>query len=93
MPYGIATVLMILWGRHSDRRAERTWHTAIPLLLAGFGLAVLNLAGGITLTIVAVSFALVGAYAFKGRSGPCRPAGSRPGRSRQGSPASTPSPT
>jgi ACS family tartrate transporter-like MFS transporter len=66
VPYGIATVLMILWGRHSDRRAERTWHTAIPLLLAGFGLAFLNLAGGITMTIVAVSFALVGAYAFKG---------------------------
>ncbi|TNC07186.1 MFS transporter [Methylobacterium terricola] len=66
VPYGIATVLMILWGRHSDRRAERTWHTAVPLLLAGFGLAFLNLAGGITMTIVAVSCALVGAYAFKG---------------------------
>ncbi|SEP28987.1 Sugar phosphate permease [Methylobacterium sp. ap11] len=66
VPYGIATVLMILWGRHSDRRAERTWHTAIPLLLAGLGLAALNLAGGITMTIVAVSFALVGTYAFKG---------------------------
>ncbi|PIK70773.1 MFS transporter [Methylobacterium frigidaeris] len=66
VPYGVATVLMILWGRHSDRRAERTWHTAIPLLLAGIGLAVLNLAAGITMTIVAVTFALVGAYAFKG---------------------------
>ncbi|UHC19158.1 MFS transporter [Methylobacterium currus] len=66
VPYGIATLLMILWGRHSDCRAERTWHTAIPLLLAGLGLAALNLAGGLTMTIVAVSFALVGAYAFKG---------------------------
>ncbi|TGD96664.1 MFS transporter [Methylobacterium nonmethylotrophicum] len=66
VPYGIATVLMILWGRHSDRQAERTWHTAIPLLLAGFGLAYLNLAGGIVPTIAAVSCALVGAYAFKG---------------------------
>ncbi len=93
VPYGIATILMILWGRHSDRRAERTWHTAIPLLLAGFGLAVLNLAGGITLTIVAVSFALVGAYAFKGPFWACRPAGSRPAPWRRGSPASTPSPT
>jgi MFS family permease len=66
VPYGVATVLMILWGRHSDRRAERTWHTAIPLLLAGVGLALLNLAAGIGPTIVALSCALVGAYAFKG---------------------------
>ena len=38
IPYGIATVVMILWGQHSDRSGERRWHTAIPLLLAGFGL-------------------------------------------------------
>jgi MFS transporter, ACS family, tartrate transporter len=66
IPYGIATVLMVLWGRHSDRRGERRWHTAIPLLLAAFGLSYLNIAGGIATAIVAVTFALVGAYAFKG---------------------------
>ncbi|ACA19917.1 major facilitator superfamily MFS_1 [Methylobacterium sp. 4-46] len=66
IPYGIATVLMILWGRRSDRSGERTWHTAIPLLLAAFGLTYLNLSGGIATTILAVSCALVGAYAFKG---------------------------
>ena len=66
IPYGIATVLMILWGRHSDRTAERRWHTAIPLLLAAFGLASLTAASSITLTVFAVSCALVGAYSFKG---------------------------
>ncbi|QGY02457.1 MFS transporter [Methylobacterium mesophilicum SR1.6/6] len=66
IPYGIATVLMVLWGRHSDRQGERRWHTAIPLLLAASGLAYLNLTGGIATTVLAVSFALVGAYAFKG---------------------------
>ena len=66
IPYGIATVLMILWGRRSDRSGERTWHTAIPLMLAAFGLLYLNLSGGIVTTIMAVSCALVGAYAFKG---------------------------
>ncbi|XYD12067.1 MFS transporter (plasmid) [Methylobacterium sp. NMS12] len=66
IPYGIATVLMVLWGRHSDRQGERRWHTAIPLLLAAFGLSYLNLTGGITTAVMAVSFALVGAYAFKG---------------------------
>ena len=66
IPYGIATILMILWGRQSDRSRERTWHTAIPLMFAAFGLSYLNLSGSIVTTIVAVSFALVGAYAFKG---------------------------
>ncbi|MGY2046731.1 MFS transporter [Methylobacterium sp. JK268] len=66
IPYGLATVLMILWGRRSDRTGERTWHTAIPLLLAAAGLASLTLSGGIAATILAVSCALVGAYAFKG---------------------------
>lgn len=66
IPYGFATVLMILWGQHSDRSAERRWHTAIPLLLAAFGLASLTAASSITLTVFAVSCALVGAYSFKG---------------------------
>ena len=67
IPYGIATVLMILWGRHSDKTGERRWHTAIPLLLAGFGFSALNLTGSaIVPTIVAVSCCLVGAYSFKG---------------------------
>jgi MFS family permease len=66
IPYGIATVLMVLWGRHSDRHNERRWHTAIPLLLAAFGLSYLNLTSGIVTAVMAVSFALIGAYAFKG---------------------------
>jgi MFS transporter, ACS family, tartrate transporter len=66
IPYGIATVLMILWGRRSDRSGERTWHTAIPLMLAAFGLTYLNLSGSIVTTIAALACALVGAYAFKG---------------------------
>ena len=31
MPFGIAAVWMILWGRHSDRTGERVWHNALPL--------------------------------------------------------------
>ncbi|KQS82477.1 MFS transporter permease [Methylobacterium sp. Leaf361] len=66
IPYGIATVLMIFWGRRSDRRGERRWHTAVPLFLASSGLAALNGLAGLPMTVVAVSCALVGAYAFKG---------------------------
>ena len=66
IPYGIATVLMVLWGRHSDKTGERRWHTAIPLLLAAFGLSSIEPALVAGTTIFAVSAALVGAYAFKG---------------------------
>ena len=67
IPYGIATVLMVLWGRHSDKTSERRWHTAIPLLLAAGGFTALGLTGtAVVPTIIMVSCCLVGAYAFKG---------------------------
>jgi MFS family permease len=67
IPYGIAIVLMVLWGRHSDRTAERRWHTAIPLVLAAGGFAALGMTGtAIVPTVVMVTCCLVGAYAFKG---------------------------
>ncbi len=31
IPFGIAAVWMILWGRNSDRTGERVWHNALPL--------------------------------------------------------------
>ena len=67
IPYGIATVLMVLWGRHSDNAGERRWHTAIPLLLAAGGFTALGMTGtAIVPTVVMVTCCLVGAYAFKG---------------------------
>ena len=67
IPYGIATVLMVLWGRNSDRTRERRWHTAVPLLLAAGGFTALGLTGtAIIPTVIMVTCCLVGAYAFKG---------------------------
>ncbi|ACI51162.1 major facilitator superfamily MFS_1 [Gluconacetobacter diazotrophicus PA1 5] len=40
IPYLAATIFMILMGRSADRRRERRWHLAIPLLMAAAGLAV-----------------------------------------------------
>ena len=31
IPFGIAAVWMVLWGRNSDRTGERVWHNALPL--------------------------------------------------------------
>src|SRR4030095_11583294 len=42
VPYGIASVLMVLWGRHSDRTGERRWHTALALLLIARGVGALT---------------------------------------------------
>ena len=67
VPYGIASVLMILWGRHSDRTNERRWHTALTLLLSSVGLGCIGLTSGmLALTVMLLSFALIGAYSFKG---------------------------
>lgn len=39
IPYGLATVCMVLNGRHSDRTGERRLHVAGPLLITAVGLA------------------------------------------------------
>ncbi|HEY8877995.1 MAG TPA: MFS transporter, partial [Roseateles sp.] len=67
VPYGIAAILMVLWGRHSDRTGERRWHTALALFLIAAGLGSLALAHGQLMgTVLMLSFALIGAYSFKG---------------------------
>lgn len=66
IPYGLASVLMIIWGRSSDRSGERRWHTALTLFMiaAGVLLAFINLS--LPATLIILSMILVGAYAMKG---------------------------
>lgn len=66
IPYVIASVLMILWGRHSDKKGERRWHTAIPLLLVAGGMLFTSATSALIPTVVLLSCVLVGAYSFKG---------------------------
>jgi MFS family permease len=66
VPYVIAAVLMILWGRHSDKTAERRWHTAIPLALIAGGMLGTLVTGSLAPTVFLLSCILVGAYSFKG---------------------------
>ena len=63
IPYALACVALVAWGRHSDATGERAFHVAAPPLLAALALA----AGGWFATPV-VAFALlclaaVGIYA------------------------------
>src|ERR1700744_177074 len=51
VPYGIAAVWMILWGRSSDRSGERVWHNALPL-------------GWMVLALIATFFAISSLWAM-----------------------------
>jgi ACS family tartrate transporter-like MFS transporter len=44
LPYMAAIPTMLLVGRSSDRRGERVWHTAIPLMVAASGFVIAALA-------------------------------------------------
>ncbi|WP_226632085.1 MFS transporter [Novosphingobium profundi] len=66
IPYGIASVAMILWGRNSDRTNERRWHTALPLMLITLGAVGTFVVTGLVPTVMLLTFVLVGAYCFKG---------------------------
>ncbi|MFI7860194.1 MFS transporter, partial [Acinetobacter baumannii] len=66
IPYGIASIAMILWGRSSDRKNERLWHTAIALLMISFGLLIALFTSSLIGTIFLLSIVLIGAYSAKG---------------------------
>ncbi|MGN8250487.1 MFS transporter [Pseudomonas sp. SMV7] len=66
IPYGIASVLMIIWGRSSDRTGERRWHTAMTMLLIAAGLLMTLFTSSLPATVVMLTMVLVGAYSMKG---------------------------
>ncbi len=67
VPFGVASVAMVLWGRHSDRTRERVWHTAIPSALIAVSLVAAGFVGGsLAATIVILCAAVIGTYCFKG---------------------------
>jgi nitrate/nitrite transporter NarK len=66
IPFAVASVAMILWGRHSDRRRERVWHTALPLGLSALALGIASAATTVTPFILILCLILVGTYALKG---------------------------
>ena len=66
VPYLVASVLMVLWGRHSDRKNERRWHTVIPLALIGAGMLSTLFVSSLAITVVMLTCVLIGAYSFKG---------------------------
>jgi ACS family tartrate transporter-like MFS transporter len=66
IPFGIASIFMIVWGLRADKSGERIWNTALPLILTSICLASTMLTQSLTVTMILLSLALVGNYAFKG---------------------------
>jgi len=66
LPYAAAAAAMILWGRSSDKRGERTWHIAIPLLVGAAGFAGASIAHSNLLMVLALTFAVVGTLSYFG---------------------------
>jgi MFS transporter, ACS family, tartrate transporter len=66
IPFAVASVGMILWGRHSDRTGERVWHTALPLALSAVALGSAFAATTVAPFILILCLTLVGTYAIKG---------------------------
>ncbi len=66
IPFGLASIAMVLWGRSSDRKDERVMHTAIPLALLAASLAATLLTNNLYLTVALLCLAVIGTYAFKG---------------------------
>ncbi|WP_457106953.1 MFS transporter [Methylobacterium sp. P5_C11] len=66
IPYGFASVAMVLWGRHSDRTAERRWHLAVAFLVLALGLAAGTVLSGLGPVVAALTVAAVGVYMLKG---------------------------
>jgi D-galactonate transporter len=63
VPYIVATLGMVVWGRRSDAKAERTWHVAIPGFIAAAGLIATPFAGSPVLSLVCLCVAAFGIYA------------------------------
>jgi MFS transporter, ACS family, tartrate transporter len=66
IPFALASVIMVWWGRRSDRSGERVWHAGLPLILTAFGLAAALLFDSLISTLVILCLAVIGIYAGKG---------------------------
>jgi ACS family tartrate transporter-like MFS transporter len=66
IPFALASVIMIWWGRRSDRTGERIWHASLPLMVTAVSLASALLFDSLFSIIVILCLAALGIYAGKG---------------------------
>ena len=66
IPFALASVAMVLWGRRSDQTGERVWHSALPLVITALSLASALLFNSLPAIIIILCLAVTGIYAGKG---------------------------
>jgi MFS transporter, ACS family, tartrate transporter len=66
LPYALAMIAMVWWGRRSDRKGERKWHLAAAALLGSIGLAASAVAPTPTLSYIALCVATIGIWSMFG---------------------------
>jgi D-galactonate transporter len=62
IPYLTGAIGMVLFGRHSDRHAERKWHAAVALIVATAGFAASALLPAPIARLTAFAFASLGVF-------------------------------
>ena len=63
LPYVVGLVGIVLWGRRSDRKVERRFHTAFPLCVAAGGIGISTALSDPTMKMMALSIAGFGIFA------------------------------
>jgi ACS family tartrate transporter-like MFS transporter len=66
IPFAIAAVWMILWGRSSDRTGERVWHNALPLAWMVLAMVLTFFAHSLWTIVPLLTLVAAGTYASKG---------------------------
>jgi ACS family tartrate transporter-like MFS transporter len=66
IPFALAAAAMLVWGRHSDLKKERLWHTILPLGLSAVALAATPFVSTLWPFVAVLCLAMVGAQAMKG---------------------------
>ncbi len=65
LPYAFGLFAMLINSAHSDRTGERRWHTALPMLFGGVGLALAILSGDVlALVVTFLCLAGIGMHAY-----------------------------
>ena len=66
IPFALASIIMVWWGRRSDQTGERLWHTALPLAITALSLTSALVFHSLLSLIMILSLAVIGIYAGKG---------------------------
>jgi MFS family permease len=63
VPYALAAISLVWWGKRSDAKSERRYHAFAPIVFASIGLAAAALLSDPTARMIAFSCAAIGCWA------------------------------